>query len=324
VVLKIVIFSQEASYLSKYYRGLFCTLVSVKLDFDVRGAFSDSMVVKFIHDLKTYLKSKPAVCDVTVETYPPVEKQLIDEWSQNYGVQLPEDVRNFYLTTNGLLLAWYTSVGETKSLTGRISINAIEKLKSVSFELDQVDFNSNMETSVDVFLPDLIGFEGDSPPKYMFLLECCNNSRVVLLILDELYSGIYLLDQDATFHKLCDTLLQYLRLAIVHLGILDWHAWYTPTGPTPQALQYFALYTPERLAINMNGARTRFGSDMKCSQPPVIDSQRLLYIGGSGTERAGQTTKNVNIGSVKRRDKSTDSLNPRPTDVGNTGRKIRG
>ncbi|KAF5403766.1 Tubulin polyglutamylase complex subunit 2 [Paragonimus heterotremus] len=296
------------------------------------------MVVNLIHDLKAYLKSKPAVCEVNVETYPSVEKQSIDDWSQNYGVQLPEDVRNFYLTTNGLLLTWYNSVGETKSLVGRISINAIEKLKSVSFELDQVDFNSNLETSVDVFLSDLIGFEGDSPPNYMFLLECCNNSRVVLLILDELYSGIYLLDQDATFHKICDTLLQYLRLAIVHLGILDWHAWYTPSGPTPQALvneflllfllivfqQYFALYTPERLAINTNGARTRLESDTKCSQPPVINSQKLLSVEGSAMERAGQTAKNVNTGSVRRRSKPTDSLYPKPMDAGNTGRKLRG
>ncbi|KAF7259674.1 Tubulin polyglutamylase complex subunit 2 [Paragonimus skrjabini miyazakii] len=282
------------------------------------------MVINLIHVLKTYLKSKPAVCEVNVETYPPVEKQSIDDWLQNNGVQLPEDVRNFYLTTNGLLLTWYNSIGETKSLIGRISINAIEKLKPVSFELDQVDFNSNLETSVDVFLSDLIGFEGDSPPNYMFLLECCNNSRVVLLILDELYSGIYLLDQDATFHKICDTLLQYLRLAIVHLGILDWHAWYTPIGPTPQALQYFALYTPERLSINTNCARTRLESDTKYFQPPVINSQKLQSIEGSAMERAGQTTKNVNVGSVKRRGKSTDSPYPKPMDVGNTGRKLRG
>ncbi|XP_067642411.1 tubulin polyglutamylase complex subunit 2 [Eurosta solidaginis] len=48
----------------------------------------------------------PRVCNVTCEHRKPCEKALVVNWEQRLTVYLPEDMKKFYLSTDGLLLQW--------------------------------------------------------------------------------------------------------------------------------------------------------------------------------------------------------------------------
>ncbi|GAA54208.1 tubulin polyglutamylase complex subunit 2 [Clonorchis sinensis] len=234
----------------------------------------------------TILKeTKVAVCDIVVETPKAVDEGALIEWERTNDCQLPDELRNFYLTTNGVSLIWHN----VKVLIGRIQINGISALKQASFTFTS-DVDVAQEMDVDIFVGQLMRFSQESPKKKMFILEQCSSSCVVL-VLNSRCSEIYYIDRDASFHRLCDTLSQYIRLAAVHLGIIGWQTCYTSSGPRPEFLvstcfmltvefeqQYAALYTPERLSLNARGARYWLENDAGFYPHPVLHSKKLRSI----------------------------------------------
>ncbi|OON20077.1 SMI1 / KNR4 family protein, partial [Opisthorchis viverrini] len=223
----------------------------------------------------TILKeTKVAVCDIFVETPKAVDEGSLIEWERTNDCQLPDELRNFYLTTNGLSLIWY-SKHSGKVLIGRIQINGISALREASFAFKS-DMDFAQEMDVDLFVEILMRFSQGSLKKKMFILEQCPSSCVVL-VLNSRCSEIYYIDRDASFHRLCDTLSQYIRLAAVHLGIIGWQTCYTLSGPRPEFL-YAALYTPERLSLNARGARYWLENDARFYPHSVLHSKNLKSI----------------------------------------------
>lgn len=52
------------------------------------------------------LANVPRVCNVTMEKRTPCEKSNVMTWEQRHGVYLPEDMKKFYMSTDGFLLHW--------------------------------------------------------------------------------------------------------------------------------------------------------------------------------------------------------------------------
>lgn len=44
-----------------------------------------------------------------------------------------------------------------------------------------------------------------------------------------------------SIHKICCTFRQYIRLAVVHLGLQDWQLWYTDDDPIPSSQVMFTF-----------------------------------------------------------------------------------
>ena len=57
-----------------------------------------------------FLEKRPGVCDVSLSNNSPAERHKIVAWEQRNTCMLPDDLKNFFLTTNGLLLTWKVNV----------------------------------------------------------------------------------------------------------------------------------------------------------------------------------------------------------------------
>lgn len=50
------------------------------------------------------------MCEVSLSNFSPSERHKVIAWEQKNTCMLPDDLKNFYLTTNGLLLTWKVNV----------------------------------------------------------------------------------------------------------------------------------------------------------------------------------------------------------------------
>ena len=58
------------------------------------------------HCIYHVAESIPGVVDLKMEEKYGCEQQALAHWEQLYSVNLPEEVKNFYLGSNGLELTW--------------------------------------------------------------------------------------------------------------------------------------------------------------------------------------------------------------------------
>ncbi|ROL47421.1 Tubulin polyglutamylase complex subunit 2 [Anabarilius grahami] len=130
---------------------------------------------------------------------------------QKNNCALPEDLRDFYLTTDGFMLAW----------------------------------NSKLEKSDG---PEQPHFDSRS---CIFELDPCNSNGKVCLVYKSCIPGVmaqqcevWFLDRSLFWHYLTPSFTAYYRLMITHLGLPEWQYNFTPYGPSPQAKQWAALYQP--------------------------------------------------------------------------------
>ncbi|KAL9906451.1 tubulin polyglutamylase complex subunit 2 isoform 1-T1 [Glossina fuscipes fuscipes] len=61
--------------------------------------------------LGSVLNSVPRVSNIICEKREPCQKTQVMTWEQRHGVYLPEDMKKFYLSTDGLLLHWSYQYG---------------------------------------------------------------------------------------------------------------------------------------------------------------------------------------------------------------------
>jgi tubulin polyglutamylase complex subunit 2 len=50
-------------------------------------------------------EKRPGVCDVKVSKQPPQKHEILN-WEQKHSCLIPEDLKSFYLSTDGFLLQW--------------------------------------------------------------------------------------------------------------------------------------------------------------------------------------------------------------------------
>nr|XP_055180131.1 tubulin polyglutamylase complex subunit 2 isoform X5 [Nyctereutes procyonoides] len=78
------------------------------------------------------LESSPGVTEVTIIEKPPAERHMISSWEQKNNCMLPEDVKNFYLMTNGFHMTWSVKLDEHTIPLGSMAINSISKLTQLN------------------------------------------------------------------------------------------------------------------------------------------------------------------------------------------------
>ncbi|XP_034498950.1 tubulin polyglutamylase complex subunit 2 isoform X5 [Ailuropoda melanoleuca] len=78
------------------------------------------------------LESSPGVTEVTIVEKPPAERHMISSWEQKNNCVLPEDVKNFYLMTNGFHMTWSVKLDEHTIPLGSMAINSISKLTQLN------------------------------------------------------------------------------------------------------------------------------------------------------------------------------------------------
>ncbi|XP_020951953.1 tubulin polyglutamylase complex subunit 2 isoform X3 [Sus scrofa] len=174
---------------------------------------------------------------------------------------LPEDLKNFYLMTNGFHMTWSVKLDEHTIPLGSMAINSISKLT----QLNQSSMYSlpNAPTLAD--LEDDTQEAGENQPEkphfdsrsVIFELDPCNGNGKVCLVYKRgkpalaQDSEIWFLDRALYWHFLTDTFTAYYRLLITHLGLPQWQYAFTSYGISPQAKQWFNMYKPITYNTNL-------------------------------------------------------------------------
>uniref|UniRef100_A0A8C5XCH8 Tubulin polyglutamylase complex subunit 2 n=1 Tax=Microcebus murinus TaxID=30608 RepID=A0A8C5XCH8_MICMU len=164
------------------------------------------------------LESSPGVTEVTILEKVPAERHMISSWEQKNNCMMPEDLKNFYLMTNGFHMTWNVKLDAGEDQPEKPHFDS----RSVIFELD----------------------------------SCSGNGKVCLvyktgkpaLAQD---TEIWFLDRALYWHFLTDTFTAYYRLLITHLGLPQWQYAFTSYGISPQAKQWFSMYKPITYNTNL-------------------------------------------------------------------------
>ncbi|XP_051537380.1 tubulin polyglutamylase complex subunit 2 isoform X2 [Myxocyprinus asiaticus] len=201
------------------------------------------------------LESLPGVLDVRFAEKAPAEKRCLMSWEQKNNCALPEDLRDFYLTTDGFMLTWNSKLGNEAVPVGRMVINSIAQLRPLL--QSSVYSLPNAPTLADLdFDDDLEESDGPEQPHFdsrsrIFELDPCNGNGKVCLVYKSCTPGViaqqcevWFLDRSLFWHCLTPSFTAYYRLMITYLGLPEWQYNFTPYGPSPQAKQWAALYQP--------------------------------------------------------------------------------
>ncbi|XP_073754404.1 tubulin polyglutamylase complex subunit 2 isoform X3 [Callorhinus ursinus] len=157
------------------------------------------------------LESSPGVTEVTIIEKPPAERHMISSWEQKNNCVLPEDVKNFYLMTNGFHMTWSVKLDASENQPEKPHFDS----RSVIFELDPCNGNGKV---------------------------CLVYKRGKPALAQD--AEIWFLDRALYWHFLTDSFTAYYRLLITHLGLPQWQYAFTSYGISPQAKQWFNMYKP--------------------------------------------------------------------------------
>ncbi|XP_051895620.1 tubulin polyglutamylase complex subunit 2 isoform X2 [Pristis pectinata] len=141
------------------------------------------------------LESQPGVTEVRFVEKEPAERHMIVSWEQKNCCSLPEDLRNFYLMTDGFLMTWSIKFDGSNMQLGTMVINSIStlcRLGTTSFySLPNAPTLADLESDTD----DEDKEEPYKKPRFnsqcrIFELDCCNGNGKVCLVYKNIQSAM--------------------------------------------------------------------------------------------------------------------------------------
>ncbi|XP_012937161.1 tubulin polyglutamylase complex subunit 2 isoform X1 [Aplysia californica] len=244
-------------------------------DFKVKS-YIEQMTINVVK----YLENKTGVCQVKNEIKSPAEKPAVLMWEQKNSLLLPEDLKSFFLTSNGFHLTWSVKMENLTIPVGSMHVNSVGMLL-------KLDGGVREGTHVQPSLWDLDMDEdlsgGRKPPSFcdsrIFELDPCDGHGKVCLVYNETSQGgsgsesdsgdsdsdfhfphasefvteIWFLDRSLHWHYMCDSFLAYYRLMLMHLGLPQWQFAFSDIGLPPQSKQWFNMFAPIRLEVDEEG-----------------------------------------------------------------------
>ncbi|XP_053157390.1 tubulin polyglutamylase complex subunit 2 [Hemicordylus capensis] len=201
------------------------------------------------------LEASPGVTEVMFVEKEPAERHAIVSWEQKNACVLPEDLKNFYLMTDGFCMTWSVKFDENPMPLGAMTINSISNLSRLG--APPVYNLPSAPTLADLEDTDEEEGNEDQPEKphldsrsLIFELDPCGGNGKVCLVYKNTKpvvspdSEIWFLDRALYWHFLTKTFTAYYRLLITHLGLPQWQYAFTSYGISPQAKQWFNMYKP--------------------------------------------------------------------------------
>lgn len=226
-------------------------------DLDKTKSLLDQLNVGIIQ----YLGKKNGVCKVDLDQRTPADRHAVLMWEQRNTCFLPEDLKNFYLTTDGYKLTWCVKMDNGPIPLGKLHINKLSQLTRIGWSIAPSHVN-----------PTLADLDGDSDtedpvsglekPTFdnrckVFELDPCDGYGRVCLVYKESKTGgneprveIWFLDRALRWHFLSDSFVAYYRLLLMHMGLPQWQYALTDIGLCQQAQQWFNMYAPTRLELD--------------------------------------------------------------------------
>ncbi|XP_045481495.1 tubulin polyglutamylase complex subunit 2-like [Harmonia axyridis] len=211
------------------------------MDFVVDRVSEDSFYENLLLGLPKILEEFPCITEPYLNRALPVQHNIICTWEQKYSVLLPEDLRSFYGSTDGLLFSYKYNLADDcdgQALKGKIEVNSLNDLVQINGYEISTSPGVNMETERYVLK---LGAESK-----VFVLENLENlGKVVLVYINSRYfPNIWVQTNKSEFYFLSDDFTTYLRMSIHHLGIPYWQFAYTEHGIPDSSKMLFRLMAP--------------------------------------------------------------------------------
>jgi hypothetical protein len=259
--------------------------------------------------LVEFLQSKQGVNEVVLRPGRPASDVEISSWEKRYGCVLPQDVKMFYLTHNGVKLEWTCQrFQDTVVPVGRINIAALNDLRPLVPDQSQPDESrrsspslADLETldSKNGRVPSLLGREGECSVMVLDYCPTCGHTCLVFPKDSPLPStttttdksdscSVWLLDLGLSWHQLTPSFSDYLRLATVHLGLRQWPYALTSNRLSPQYEYWFNEFATHRLEVD----QTHYLSHSQ--QPQQRQEEEVMT--GSGCGAVEMTV--VDVGKI--------------------------
>uniref|UniRef100_A0A8C5LQ67 Tubulin polyglutamylase complex subunit 2 n=1 Tax=Leptobrachium leishanense TaxID=445787 RepID=A0A8C5LQ67_9ANUR len=196
------------------------------------------------------LESSPGVTEVKFEEKRPAERHMIVNWEQKNGCTLPDDLKNFYLMTDGFQMTWNVKLSDSPIQVGSMVISSVSCLSRLGgssiYTLPNAPSLADLDQDSD---------EEDQPHfdsrNSIFELDPCNGNGKVCLVYKTSRPGvatrdpgIWFLDRALYWHFVTHTFTAYYRLLLCHLGLPQWQYVFTGYGLSPQAKQWMNMYKP--------------------------------------------------------------------------------
>ncbi|XP_046576680.1 LOW QUALITY PROTEIN: tubulin polyglutamylase complex subunit 2-like [Haliotis rubra] len=259
--------------------------------------------------IEKYLEKKTGVCKITLDERVPADRHAVLTWEQRNCCLLPEDLKSFYLTSNGFHFTWSVKLDNQTLPVGKMHINGVE-------QLNRLDVSSDKLTHIQPSLADLdTDSDNDDPisgiekPTFtgrnrLYELDSCDGYSKVCLVYKEAKAGvseptveIWFLDRALRWHFLASSFLEYYRLMLMHLGLPQWQYAFTDIGLSAQARQWFNMYAPIRLEVDgeiteMHPEKTATDTSVVISTldvSKVFKSRADRKKQAAGAQNAGQT-----------------------------------
>lgn len=200
---------------------------------------------KIAFNVLSYLESFEEVGDIEF-TAPEGTTTMCKLWEGKHSpYMLPFDVKGFSALFNGLSLKWSVDVGTTSVGIGEMKINKVEAMVEVELSGEFLKYS------------EAVHFEPPDPNIAKgFEITTASDGVVVMLFrtkptLDSESSCEiwFKKTSNSTWHFVCHTFTQYLRLSVLHLGIFGWHDIFTPEGISMTTRQWMGMFCRERLCV---------------------------------------------------------------------------
>uniref|UniRef100_A0AAV2M5V8 Knr4/Smi1-like domain-containing protein n=1 Tax=Knipowitschia caucasica TaxID=637954 RepID=A0AAV2M5V8_KNICA len=211
------------------------------------------------------LENLPGVTDVRFPEREPAEKRSLLNWEQKNACILPEDLRDFYLTTDGFRLHWNVKLDNGSAPLGRMDIHSVSRLSPLlpptsvfslpnAASVSDLDWDQEPGSSLTP-PPEAHPTVAPPPPHFdarsrIFELDSCGGNGKVCLVYNNCTPGVvaqlgqvWFLDRSLRWFFFTSSFTSFFRLMITHLGLPEWHYNCTSYGPSPLA-QWAALYPP--------------------------------------------------------------------------------
>ncbi|KAM8708418.1 hypothetical protein ACLKA7_015397 [Drosophila subpalustris] len=214
------------------------------------------------------LSNVPRVCNVNLERRQPLNLCQVVNWEQRHCVYLPEDMKKFYLSTDGFVLNWsYQYAPSDIRRVGYIHFphllqvtllrENIENTHSVSNATSSTNTGATSTSTTSASSSSSAKDKGDNAPPIImpktkiFEINNINEVAKVCMFYESTNSNnprFYLLELNTlSWQFLAETFSEYLRMAIAHLGLPYWELCFSSFGLPSWTEQLFLLLAPHLL-----------------------------------------------------------------------------
>jgi tubulin polyglutamylase complex subunit 2 len=211
----------------------------------------------------SYLESFDEVTDIDIVSQVGVQSMELNLWDRkNAPYELPMDVKGFYSLFNGFVLRWKVEIADHEVIMGEIKLNKIDYISPIVLN----------EGMVFILPPDMPSGLKVSAPNIQscaaFTLSNNEDGQVAIFFKTRPPSGvvdvsgrhmdsarhadmpeIWFQDLSGKWHFVCFSFSQYMRLCVMHLGIIGWHYIFTPAGISLTCRQWMGMFCKERLCV---------------------------------------------------------------------------